>query len=218
MTLFDVPNRIGWLVATLTVVLNISRPVCSFTPISQSKISAIFPHSEANGISITRASLSLSSHQDHELAKQKTKEPIFQSHETFLSSLKQATRGIAVLSTTFALALTMNMNPAFADEYGVEKEAPTLFTGESVMICVKRGPLGACLKTEERTPENDNDKAAKYFKSSGASVINRDYAKMDESELITKLKQQTLDNKEKNDQIIKMKSLENNQVRQFFYV
>jgi hypothetical protein len=32
------------------------------------------------------------------------------------------------------LALTIG-GPAFADEYGVEKEAPTLFTGETVEVC-----------------------------------------------------------------------------------
>jgi hypothetical protein len=26
-------------------------------------------------------------------------------------------------------------SPAFADEYGVEKEAPTLYTGETVEVC-----------------------------------------------------------------------------------
>ena len=26
--------------------------------------------------------------------------------------------------------------PAYADEYGVEKEAPTVFTGETVEVCV----------------------------------------------------------------------------------
>merc|ERR1719382_604470 len=47
---------------------------------------------------------------------------------------------------------------AGADEWGRETEAPTLFTGETVMICKKRGPLGACLETTVRTAENDNDK------------------------------------------------------------
>ena len=32
------------------------------------------------------------------------------------------------------LAATIG-SPAFADEYGVEKEAPTLFTGETVEVC-----------------------------------------------------------------------------------
>ena len=36
--------------------------------------------------------------------------------------------------TAIALAATIT-GPAFADEYGVEKEAPTLFTGETVEVC-----------------------------------------------------------------------------------
>jgi len=117
--------------------------------------------------------------------------------------------------------LTTVPNAALADEYGVETEAPTLFTGESIMICVKRGPLGACQKTEERTPANDNDKAAKYFLEPGKKVVDKDLAMRRssdgnmESELVTRLKQQTSDNKERNDQIVKMKSLENDQSANF---
>lgn len=38
----------------------------------------------------------------------------------------------AILVSTLAIGDT---TPALADEYGVETEAPTLFTGESVMVC-----------------------------------------------------------------------------------
>lgn len=126
---------------------------------------------------------------------------------------------IAVASTILSIGLTPNL--AFADEYGVEKEAPTLFTGESIMICVKRGPLGACQKTEQRTSDNDNDKAAQYFRNPGKEVIDKDLAMRNsfqgeaESELITRLKQQTSDNKERNAQIVRMKSLENDQSANF---
>jgi len=139
------------------------------------------------------------------------------------SELKATTKkifhSIAVASTILTVALTPNL--ALADEYGVEKEAPTLFTGESLMICVKRGPLGACQKTEERTPKNDNDKAAQYFKNPGSTVVDKDLAMRNsfqlepESELITRLKQQTSDNRERNEQIVKMKSLENDQSANF---
>ena len=131
---------------------------------------------------------------------------------------KKLVHSVALVSAILSLVLTTVPNAALADEYGVETEAPTLFTGESIMICVKRGPLGACQKTEERTPANDNDKAAKYFLEPGKKVVDKDLAMRRssdgnmESELVTRLKQQTSDNKERNDQIVKMKSLENDQV------
>lgn len=133
--------------------------------------------------------------------------------------LKSAVHNVAILSTVLSVALMPNF--AVADEYGVETEAPTLFTGENVMICVKRGPLGACQKTVERTAANDNDKAAQYFKNPGQQVVDKDlamrqsYSSDSENELVAKLKQQSIDNKERNDQIVKMKSLENDQSANF---
>ena len=44
------------------------------------------------------------------------------------------TVGITALLATIVMATTI-VGPAFADEYGVEKEAPTLFTGETVEVC-----------------------------------------------------------------------------------
>jgi len=32
-------------------------------------------------------------------------------------------------------AVILTSSPVLADEYGVEKEAPTLFTGETVLVC-----------------------------------------------------------------------------------
>lgn len=114
---------------------------------------------------------------------------------------------------------------ALADEYGREVEAPTLFTGETTMICTKRGPLGACLKTEERTVENDNDKATKYFRDPAESMkekysayqlqkiedgeTTKTVASSEGNELIEKLRQQSIDNKEKNDRIVRAKTLQN---------
>jgi hypothetical protein len=40
------------------------------------------------------------------------------------------------VSMFFVLGLHMVVLPAWADEYGVEKEAPTIFTGETVEVCL----------------------------------------------------------------------------------
>jgi SpoVK/Ycf46/Vps4 family AAA+-type ATPase len=95
-------------------------------------------------------------------------------------------------------------------------------------ICVKRGPLGACQKTETRTAENDNDKASKYFRDPAETmkekysaaqlqaIDNGESAKAvapsEGNELIEKLKQASLDNKDKNDRIVRAKTLQNNLV------
>ena len=42
----------------------------------------------------------------------------------------------AILVSTLVIGSTTTMPAALADEYGVETEAPTLFTGESVMVCM----------------------------------------------------------------------------------
>ena len=111
---------------------------------------------------------------------------------------------------------------ANADEYGRETEAPTLFTGETTMICKKRGPLGACLETAIRTVENDNDKANKYFVDPGEKLKARQARQAEEDEategnaLIQKLRTQSVDNKEKNDLIVLQKTLINDQVRKGF--
>eukprot|EP00529_Nitzschia_sp_RCC80_P030605 CAMPEP_0113493448 /NCGR_PEP_ID=MMETSP0014_2-20120614/28597_1 /TAXON_ID=2857 /ORGANISM="Nitzschia sp." /LENGTH=292 /DNA_ID=CAMNT_0000387311 /DNA_START=56 /DNA_END=934 /DNA_ORIENTATION=- /assembly_acc=CAM_ASM_000159 len=102
---------------------------------------------------------------------------------------------------------------AYADEYGREREAPTLFTGETVEICVKRGPLGACTKTELRTTENENDKSEKYFKQPTELVKRKDeearQADDEGNELIARLKQQSEDNREKNDLLVKQRTMVN---------
>lgn len=84
------------------------------------------------------------------------------------------------------------------------------------------------METTTRTVENDNDKATKYFrdpapgmkeKYSAAQlqfIDNGDTKKAvlasDGNELIEKLRQQSVDNKEKNDKIIRAKTLQNDMV------
>jgi len=108
----------------------------------------------------------------------------------------------------------ININSvANADEWGIETEAPTLFTGETTMICKKRGPLGACLETTVRTADNDNDKALKYFKDPAPDVKRKQermLTQLDEDSegntLIQKLRKQSVDNKDKNDQAVQLKT------------
>jgi hypothetical protein len=89
-----------------------------------------------------------------------------------------------------------------------------------VKICVKRGPLGACTKTEERTSQNDNDKSNAYFKDT-ASVLKQRRAvdtMAEESQgnaLIERLRQQSEDNREKNDLLVRQKTLLNDQSASF---
>ncbi len=89
--------------------------------------------------------------------------------------------------------------------------------------------MGACTQTATRTEENDNDKATKYFKDPAESLKEKYRASQlqsigdgetsklvlasDGNELIEKLRQQSLDNKEKNDKIIRAKTLQNDMVR-----
>jgi len=81
-----------------------------------------------------------------------------------------------IVRSACVLALsTLNFGgPVLADELGVSKEAPTLYTGETIEICVKRGPLGACTKTAQRTLDNDNDKASKYQVTQSSKVAEKD--------------------------------------------
>ena len=106
------------------------------------------------------------------------------------------------------VVLTLGISaPAFADEYGRESEAQFLSTGETVMICTKRGPLGACTKTERRTVDNENDKSEKYFKQPTELVTRKDNeARASDStegnELIARLKKQSEANFEKNEALV----------------
>jgi hypothetical protein len=127
-------------------------------------------------------------------------------------------------ATAISLPILLIMSPLTvnADEWGRETEAPTLFTGETVMICKRRGPLGACLETTIRTSENDNDKALKYFKDPSADVKRRQQQSLDTlneasegNVLIQKLRKQSVDNKEKNDLLVYQKTLLNDQGASF---
>lgn len=137
-----------------------------------------------------------------------------------------ATRTLTSAAVSFAILTSplhnsINANVAHADTWGKETEAPTLFTGETVMICKKRGPLGACTETAIRTVENDNDKANKYFKDPSEEVKlkqSRMIQSADDSEgnaLIAKLRKQSEDNKEKNDNIVYTRTLLNDQGASF---
>lgn len=128
--------------------------------------------------------------------------------------------GKALLTFTLVGMNVLCPNHALADEYGREVEAPTLFTGETTMICTKRGPLGACLQTAVRTPENDNDKATKYFNDPAANLkekynapqlqtLNNVKTDVDGNALIEKLRQQSEENKDRNDKIVRQKTLQN---------
>ena len=121
---------------------------------------------------------------------------------------------VSLAILTSPLHNTFNINSvANADEWGIETEAPTLFTGETTMICKKRGPLGACLETTVRTADNDNDKALKYFKDPAPDVKRKQermLTQLDEDSegntLIQKLRKQSVDNKDKNDQAVQLKT------------
>ncbi|GKY94255.1 hypothetical protein MPSEU_000391300 [Mayamaea pseudoterrestris] len=136
-------------------------------------------------------------------------------HGNSALSRHQFFRNVIVSGLVAASAIVSQ--PGVASEIGVEVEAPTLYTGENVMICKKRGPLGACLETVVRTDENDNDKARKYF-ADPVTLIKKELTGPDDSELsaegsalIEKLRRQTKDNFEKNELEIQRRTFENGQ-------
>ena len=89
-----------------------------------------------------------------------------------------------------------------------------------LQICTKRGPLGACLKTEVRTETNDNDKAKKYFRDPleilrEKNAVLRGSEEEEGNALVEKLKAQTETNKEKNRLDVERRTFENDQVREY---
>jgi hypothetical protein len=136
------------------------------------------------------------------------------------SLLQQTLVTPALLLTTTTLLLLLLSSPpiaAYADELGKETEAPTMLTGETVMICVKRGPLGACTKTELRTQDNENDVSEKYFQQPTELVKRKDTQarQLPDEEgnaLIERLKKQTEDNREKNELLVKQRTMMNDSV------
>ena len=130
-------------------------------------------------------------------------------------------RLLRMSTAAFLASIILNTSSVYADEIGRETEAPTYTTGEEVEICVKRGPLGACLRTERRTKDNDNDKADKYFKEPTALVKRKDdearTAEASEGNaLILRLKQQTEDNREKNELLVQQRTFLNDVVSSRF--
>jgi len=132
-------------------------------------------------------------------------------------------RAFAVASLFAATVSVLAPSSVLADEIGKEREAPTLFTGETVEICVRRGPLGACQKTELRTESNDNDIAKKYFRDPSDLIKQKEASMRAGSEdagnsLIEKLRQQSIDNQEKNDLYVARKTFEAGQVRTHMHI
>jgi hypothetical protein len=131
-----------------------------------------------------------------------------------INILTASATALAILTLPITTPLS---NIANADEWGRETEAPTLFTGETTMICKKRGPLGACLETTIRTASNDNDKSLGYFRDP-SDEVKRKQAKMiadaeDEgNELIMKLRRQSEENREKNENEVRVKTMMNDAV------
>lgn len=130
-------------------------------------------------------------------------------------SRRSAFGSLAGLASAIAFAPSSR-----ADEYGRETEMAFLSTGETVMICTKRGPLGRCEKTERRTAENENDKSEKYFRQPTELVKRKDdEARQAESSegniLIERLKKQSEDNKEANDLLVYQRTLLNDSSASF---
>jgi hypothetical protein len=84
--------------------------------------------------------------------------------------------------------------------------------------------LGACLKTEMRTTENENDVSKKYFRDPSLIIQQQKVAVLqktesdsdDGNELIQKLRQQSIDNREKNDLYVARKTFEADQVSSYY--
>lgn len=86
------------------------------------------------------------------------------------------------------------------------------------MICKKRGPLGACIETAVRTAQNDNDKSLEYFRDPSEEVKRRRAeslrGSMEEeegNELIARLRRQSVENRERNEEEVRVKTFMNDQ-------
>ncbi|KAL7503376.1 hypothetical protein ACHAXN_001177 [Cyclotella atomus] len=159
----------------------------------------------------------------HSLTALEAHEPNTSASSSIANALKSLTATAAAL-TILSLPLNTPFTDAtaHADEWGRETEAPTLFTGETVMICKKRGPLGACLETTVRTAQNDNDKSLEYFRDPSDEVKKRRQqsiqgSKQDDqaNELIMKLRRQSEENRERNENEVRIKTLMNDQAASF---
>jgi hypothetical protein len=150
--------------------------------------------------------------------------PQDETNTSIISNVLKSFTATAAALTILSLPINTPLidNTANADEWGRETEAPTLFTGETVMICKKRGPLGACLETTVRTAQNDNDKSLEYFKDPSEEVKKRQAQSIrggleeDEgNELIQKLRRQSEENRERNENEVRVKTLMNDQAASF---
>jgi hypothetical protein len=56
-------------------------------------------------------------------------------HRRLGSWIQQGADNALLATVVVAMSFLVAVLPAMADEYGVEKEAPTIFTGETVEVC-----------------------------------------------------------------------------------
>ena len=145
-----------------------------------------------------------------------------QQHHGYLPTRRQSAASLfgRMAGLAVAVAAAAPVAVVHADEIGREVEMTLDVTGEALMICTKRGPLGACTKTVYRTAENDNDKAATYMGKPSELVSQKDReARRSSSEedagnaLIEKLKQRSEDNSEKNARVVEQRTQLNDAVR-----
>jgi hypothetical protein len=87
-----------------------------------------YPHSLLVGAIIGLAVSSTHSLSLHTFPRP-TNNNIYSNNKWFQQSLGPQTVGLALAALVF-----LTTSPALADEYGVETEAPTLFTGETVLV------------------------------------------------------------------------------------
>jgi hypothetical protein len=193
----------GATAATLALILLVNASFSSCFVLPSALSNNVLPRSAVNSLCVTthRMKTEVDGMEERESKIGNSFEVVTTTNDKFI-------RGGIASMVAMGVVLTLGISaPAFADEYGRESEAQFLSTGETVMICTKRGPLGACTKTERRTVENENDKSEKYFKQPTELVIRKDNeARASDStegnELIARLKKQSEENFEKNEALV----------------
>ena len=193
----------GATAVTLALILLVNASFSSCFVLPSALSNNVLPRSAVNSLCVTthRMKTEVDGMEERESKIGNSFEVVTTTNDKFI-------RGGIASMVAMGVVLTLGISaPAFADEYGRESEAQFLSTGETVMICTKRGPLGACTKTERRTVENENDKSEKYFKQPTELVIRKDNeARASDStegnELIARLKKQSEENFEKNEALV----------------
>lgn len=193
----------GATAVTLALILLVNASFSSCFVLPSALSNNVLPRSAVNSLCVTthRMKTKVDGMEERESKIGNSFEVVTTTNDKFI-------RGGIASMVAMGVVLTLGISaPAFADEYGRESEAQFLSTGETVMICTKRGPLGACTKTERRTVENENDKSEKYFKQPTELVIRKDNeARASDStegnELIARLKKQSEENFEKNEALV----------------